>query len=1078
MIQAVLWTTRDWAEQIARLPADGPLPCRTVLVPRERVAHALRRELLRAGLGHALAGTRFVTPLAAAVEVLQPAEVDGTPGEEGLRPARLLALFRQGLALAHFPPDLLRSRPGWDEAFAQTILDLEGAGLRPEDLASSEDVRLRDVAEIWHALDESAGSSWTAQRVYREAALILGRRPELWPHPGPTLAVVDGHETAARAGFLRATPRVALPFLAARPVREHHLRRVEALYGRDVAEALRVSTAPRGQASERDLLASYLFEPPAVLADPARPRSAGPDGTVDIEEHAGVEDELEATADWVARRILDGTPLEDIAVLLPALDPLAGLVRDRLARLPFADGTLPVYVAGGLPLTGTSAGARRLAVVRALRAHLAGDALAAMLPALRTVSAGDRHLSHGAATDLVWSLGTAGGNAARPGGALEWSVRAQEREQELAAQLELARAAGDDPERAGLARKARDLERLLGDLCAIRPAIQGLVDVARLVVGNATLADIWHALREFAGAWLLEPGAGPPAEALVDDRLAGAAADSTCRALAGDDALRVIEGAIASTRLSAGRFGDPAVYVGTVHGAAGLPFRAVRVMGLAEGHLPPLPREDPVIPDRIRAGLVAPGVDERTAGPPTAADRTLQALHALDRAIRSSERHVALSFPRRDVEQSDREPASVLLEAAAALGRPSAVTGMHEREIPDLPALRRDAFLPALAAWRAFRRAAPLGEAAWQDGVALGAVTLPAHWQGDAACDFRRVTALQNAQAPGSMDGLLGEAQRIAVPGLTAEWPISPSRLETLLQCPHLFLFKHLLGFEEPAAAPPQREIGQPGYGALVHRAAEAFYCAHGVPFCAREGTLEDWQRSVDETVEREFDDFLAQYPLVGGAVRNQQRERLRRDLRDLLEYDWTQGAGRRFVAVERAFGRPTPVELALGDTSLFVRGQIDRIDVDGSCTLVRDLKTGRAHPRLGRDADPHPTRDVQIAVYGLVVQRLAREWEVPARVGAAYAYVGRGAGERDYRRDFHEVLAPAAREWLSVAAALLGRRLFPRTPEPKDCEYCPFRPVCGDGVYDRAREILADGGDVLGRFRTMKGIEPEEDEE
>src|SRR3972149_5188866 len=111
----LLWSARDWAGGIAGLPVDGPLPCRTVLVPRERVAHALRRELLRAGLGHALAGTRFVTPLAAAVEVLQSADVVGAPGEEGLRPARLLALFRQGLALSHFPPDLLRSRPGWDE---------------------------------------------------------------------------------------------------------------------------------------------------------------------------------------------------------------------------------------------------------------------------------------------------------------------------------------------------------------------------------------------------------------------------------------------------------------------------------------------------------------------------------------------------------------------------------------------------------------------------------------------------------------------------------------------------------------------------------------------------------------------------------------------------------------------------------------------------------------------------------------------------------------------------------------------------------------------------------------------------
>src|SRR5690349_24539780 len=108
------WSTRAWAEAIAALPPGGPLPCRTVLVPRERVAHALRRELILIGHADVLAGTRFLTPVAAAAEVLQASGTRFTPGEEGLRVPRLLALFRDGLALGHFSLELLRSRPGWD----------------------------------------------------------------------------------------------------------------------------------------------------------------------------------------------------------------------------------------------------------------------------------------------------------------------------------------------------------------------------------------------------------------------------------------------------------------------------------------------------------------------------------------------------------------------------------------------------------------------------------------------------------------------------------------------------------------------------------------------------------------------------------------------------------------------------------------------------------------------------------------------------------------------------------------------------------------------------------------------------
>lgn len=87
-------STRDLVEAIARLPAARPLPCRTALVSRERVAHGLRRELVRAGHINALAGTRFVPVVAAAGAVLRAGGVEFTPGEEALRPARLLALFR------------------------------------------------------------------------------------------------------------------------------------------------------------------------------------------------------------------------------------------------------------------------------------------------------------------------------------------------------------------------------------------------------------------------------------------------------------------------------------------------------------------------------------------------------------------------------------------------------------------------------------------------------------------------------------------------------------------------------------------------------------------------------------------------------------------------------------------------------------------------------------------------------------------------------------------------------------------------------------------------------------------------
>jgi RecB family exonuclease len=468
----------------------------------------------------------------------------------------------------------------------------------------------------------------------------------------------------------------------------------------------------------------------------------------------------------------------------------------------------------------------------------------------------------------------------------------------------------------------------------------------------------------------------------------------------------------------------------------------VRVIGLAEGHIPAVAREDPVLPDVLREGLSAAG----RAAPVTAADRALGDLHALDSAVRDARDHVALSFARMDVDRSQREPSSVLLEAAAALGRPHRITGERTPTIPDAATLQRDAFVPAREAAAAFVSEHPIGLAARLDGVAAGRAA-PASWR------------LRDVSGGGAAaDGLLGAAAaELDVPGLTSSRPISASALEKLLACPHRFLLAEVLGLEKPAAPPERREIGQPHYGSLVHEIAARFLDEHGAAFAAGEGTIGPWLVRLDAIAKKTFAAFLETYPLVGDAVRAQQWERLLRDLHDLMESDWrTAGLMRRFVAAERGFGVPEAVALDLSDRTLYVRGRIDRIDVEGRRALVRDLKSGRAHPRVGDDVTPQPVRDLQIALYGLVAQKMAETWRIPARIAAAYSYVGRdGPIERSFRDDFHEVLEPEARRWLHVAAGLLEQRAFPRTPDEDDCTYCEFRPVCGPGAQTRARAAI-----------------------
>ena len=202
--------------------------------------------------------------------------------------------------------------------------------------------------------------------------------------------------------------------------------------------------------------------------------------------------------------------------------------------------------------------------------------------------------------------------------------------------------------------------------------------------------------------------------------------------------------------------------------------------------------------------------------------------------------------------------------------------------------------------------------------------------------------------------------------------------------------------------------------------------------------------------------------------MQEQQLDRLRRHLASFLEYDWDGGAARSYVGVERGFGYDTPLSVKAGKTELYVHGFIDRLDLEDGKTLVRDLKTGKSR---SRSVDPmDPRLDVQLALYGMVVARLSKEWKVPRKVAAAYVYTDAAEPERAFRDDFAE-LEKAARGWLEVAANLLLARDFPRTTDAKDCGYCAFLAVCGGDAAARSARLLNDAGpgaaQAFGELRT-----------
>ena len=370
---------------------------------------------------------------------------------------------------------------------------------------------------------------------------------------------------------------------------------------------------------------------------------------------------------------------------------------------------------------------------------------------------------------------------------------------------------------------------------------------------------------------------------------------------------------------------------------------------------------------------------------------------------------------------------------------------------------------------------------AWLGRAAGHAPLIPPGWTGEPVLALDRVAMMRFPKGPlGPQDGVLGDGDPFPrVPGVDPERPISASALQQLLQCPRMFLMRRILGWDEPAGAPPLRELDALSFGSLLHRAVEAFYRAHGEAFVEGSRSIGHWKEAAFELADRLFEEFLSEYPLVGAGVREKERERLRDALGAFLEHDRDRyrDQARRFVGVEVPFGEDAPLQVAAGGVTLHLHGFIDRLDVVDGVTLVRDLKSGKAHPKRGKEAGPTPFRDVQLGVYALATRALAAGWKVPRKLAAAYVYAsGHGeVEERPFRDDFKE-LEEATAEWLATAGQLLAARAFPPTPNEDDCRYCPFAPVCGEHAVERARRELEDADGPLGRFGALK-LGDEEDE-
>jgi ATP-dependent helicase/DNAse subunit B len=966
----------------------GSIAPRWAVLPDRAQVAAFRRRIAAAGgaLGVSVGtfGDLFQEVLARAG---RPVALMAEPARQRLLRLALRELEAEG-RLPFYQP--IARTPGFLEVIGEAIAELKRARVRPEaveawageiaEKAGTGEASSPNSAGEGRATgadrptgdghapadDRSAGLAELA-RIYREYEARLAAIPwtdreglnelgiaALEGQPGlladmPLIAVdgFDSFEPAqleALAALSRQVGRlvVALPGTPAMERAAHRrfgrplARLLEALPSASVDELRPAAVppeqpqvgrqAPPGPAAEAvgpaneplRSLESSLFEREATPFDPQ--------GAVEMIEARSPIDEAREALRWVkARLVRDGLAPEDCAVILPDPARYAPLLRRAAAEFG-----VPLRFIHGETLIQAPAISALLDLLEISRANWPRRLT------LQTVRSPYFDLA-------AWGLGPADAlplDAASQAGQV---VEGLDQWEEALTRLVQAQPADADATDEELPRFAPPVGEAAARLLTGLQALAGRLSPARPRSPSGWVEWLEDLLDElgFPERAAAEPERAPEAferlrEALralvLGEMVAGA------QGLTYDEFLDELRGAVEAAsyrdRLSAG----PAVSAVGLLDARGGRCAAVVVMGLSEGLLPQVEREDPLLDERTRSAL---GLDPRLGR--EQAGLFYQAVTRADQKLLLTRPYLA--------EDGESWVASPFWSAVERI-----LTEPPRRVRPESPRpLAEAGSAEELLFWGVRRGSMP-------------ARLLEPHRQRWAELQHgREVLAARGAPEPagafeGSLAGLADELSRRYGPD--HRW--SPSRLETYASCPHMFFAASLLELE--AREPPEPGLDAAQLGSVLHEILEAAYRTAEDPRSA-ESVLQALERVRDPILDRAPQRHGFRPTPLWAIERAQYSAALGDTVRALAELgeDWTP------IGLELAFGSgdQPPLELELDGGTVRLHGIVDRLDrrPDGGLRVI-DYKTGRS--RLGA-VELDQGRRVQLPLYALAAQEALR---------------------------------------------------------------------------------------------------------
>ncbi len=954
---------------------------------------------------------------------------------------RLLRALLDEADLTHY--DALRAAPGFVQVMRDLIRELKAGGVFPDDLeaavaAMGGGPRLSELVDLYAAYQQRlrrekwadyAGIGWLA-------AETLKREPDVgadWD-----AVFVDGfddlttvqiqvlHHLAGRVDTLTVT-LTGTADGAARDLVHQRFNRTR----RRLEAALGVEAEPLPAPPDLPAPAPALRHLERSLFAGDHPRQPD-DGAVTLIAAPDREAEVRAALRWLKTRLVrDGMRPGEVALLYRDSKPYRAFITQTATEFG-----LPVHVVDGRPLR-------------------SNPAVAALLDLLRLARPGDDHLAWRKTIEAWRSPYFDWSNAAmeitpQDAEALDWVARwgsvigGREQWEETFELLTQAEERGE----------ARDEEqRALPDVLPTGEEAERLAEQFQRFVTLITPPAGQHPCRDFV-AWLedLIGDADPPEdeEPTADLRVPRQVLDGPEELVERDlaalntlkDVLRGLvwaeeavggepmtfaaflddlEGAVEATAYRVPRpVDEEAVLVADVAQARGLPFRAVAVLGLAEGEFPQTLTEDHFLRDADRARL------RDDFG--LALDLSTESAEAeyFYEAITRPREALLLTRPRIADNGAPWQPSPYWEEVRRRLDVAPQRLITQSRPAPD-----EAASWPELVQTLA---AHPAAGPAW----AWASEHRPALLSGIERARAILAQQRSDADGAGAHDGDLTAWGKTFGQAFAPRYVWSASRLEAYRTCPYFFFVGRVLGLEP--RQPPTEGLDWRQLGNIYHHIFEALYqtVGQGADLAALQDTLPEVADAIlDEAPQRE--QFRAT------AWWEQTRREIVENVRRSLEALESQPDDFGFHRAEQTFGIPrksgAPLDVHDGDDRFRLRGYIDRVDrdEDGHVRVI-DYKT--AGPSSYTNSAVREGKNLQLPLYALAAQEALQLGEV---VDGFYWHVRHAKPSRFTLAGFgppEAVATAVAHAWEAVRGARRGD-FVPHVPDDDCPDYCPAKAFC-----------------------------------